>query len=325
MKLLSNFGPGQFRILLAALVVVSHMSSFEIGRPAVFAFFMLSGYWVLRMYDQKYSINASVTIFYFSRLMRIWLPFATAFLAVYAAYAIIQHPKPMLILSGLSIFGIASTSQDVLGTSWSLDIELQFYLLVPAISILLGWVRNDPFRLSGLFLTTTLLTVLGWHLQTRFGFWSVLSYMPPFLIGALIWHFRIKPSGRLAALSLIAFALVGLSVALLPDLAPLLSSSTPSPFNEDWFGMAWVSVLTPFVIWNVQQKSGKFDMHLGNYAYSLYIIHWPVIVMMRPLFNALSLLDRVLILGVIVLISSAFYILVDRNWEKLRRNLLPGL
>lgn len=325
MQLLPNFGPGQFRILLAALVVLSHMSSFEIGRPAVFAFFMLSGYWVLRMYDEKYRVHASITVFYVSRFMRIWLPFATAFLAVYATYAVLNNPKPLLILSGLPILGIASTSQDVLGTSWSLDIELQFYLLVPAISILLMWVRQDPVRLFGLGLVTMVLTVFGWYVQTRFDFWTVLSYMPPFLIGALIWHLRLKSSRLLAAMSLIAFALIGLGVALSPDLAPLLSRTTPSPFNEDWFGMLWVSVLTPFIIWNVQQKSGRFDMHLGNYAYALYITHWPVIDMMRKSLSPLSLLDRALILGAIIVVSFVFYVLVDRTWENLRRKLTSSM
>lgn len=53
MKIFQNFGPGQFRIFLAALVVLSHLSSLGIGRPAVFTFFMLSGYWVLRMYEEN--------------------------------------------------------------------------------------------------------------------------------------------------------------------------------------------------------------------------------------------------------------------------------
>ena len=44
-----TLGPGKFRVLLAVLVVFSHLSFVEIGRPAVFVFFMLSGYWVLRM------------------------------------------------------------------------------------------------------------------------------------------------------------------------------------------------------------------------------------------------------------------------------------
>ena len=57
-----SFGPGQFRVILAILLVFSHMSYVEIGRPAVFVFFMLSGYWVLRMYEEKCRPAASVGV-----------------------------------------------------------------------------------------------------------------------------------------------------------------------------------------------------------------------------------------------------------------------
>lgn len=257
--------------------------------------------------------------------MRIWLPFATAFLAVYVIYAILDIPKPLLILSGLPIFGIASTSHDILGTAWSLDIELQFYLLVPAISALLIWVEFKFLRLAGLFLATVFMTVLGWYFQTNFGFWTFLSYMPPFMVGALVWHFRFKASGLLATLSIIAFLMIGLGISMSPELRPLLVSNRPSPFNEDWFGMLWVSILAPFLSWNVQQRSGKLDMHFGNYAYAIYITHWPVIAILRTPLNPLSLLDRFFILGVIVLVSITFYIAIDRSWEKLRRKLTSGL
>ena len=100
-------GPGHFRVLLAALVVVSHMSSVEIGRPAVFVFFMLSGYWVLRMYEQKYRPAAPVWVFYLSRIMRVWLAFATAFLAVFLLYALSSDPRPPETLAGLSLFGLS--------------------------------------------------------------------------------------------------------------------------------------------------------------------------------------------------------------------------
>ena len=48
-----TFGPGLLRLTLALFVVVSHLTRYEIGRPAVFVFFMLSGYWVMKMYAEK--------------------------------------------------------------------------------------------------------------------------------------------------------------------------------------------------------------------------------------------------------------------------------
>ena len=45
-SLLRLFGPGVIRLILAALVMFSHMSRFQVGRIGVLLFFFLSGYWV---------------------------------------------------------------------------------------------------------------------------------------------------------------------------------------------------------------------------------------------------------------------------------------
>ena len=318
-------GPGHFRVLLAALVVVSHMSSVEIGRPAVFVFFMLSGYWVLRMYEQKYRPAAPVWVFYLSRFMRVWLAFATAFLAVFLLYALSSDPRPLETLVGLALFGVASTGQDVLGTSWSLDIEVQFYLLVPLVSVALAKVQGQRNRAVPILVVGMMLTVLGWYLQTSQGLWTVLSYTPPFMMGALIWHWQARGSGRSAALSVLAFLLAGVVVLASPVLRPLLLSNVDGPFQEDWFGMAWVTLLVPFVIWNVQQESSPFDLQAGNYSYALYITHWPVIAFLGPVLQPVSTLDKILMLGIILVVSLAFHVTVDRGGEHVRRRVVHDL
>lgn len=315
-------GPGAFRLYLATFVVLSHMSYLEIGRPAVFVFFMLSGYWVMRMYDEKYAPNVSISTFYLSRFLRIWLPFICAFLIVFAIYAMIGAAKPMTILKGVPLLGLATTKYDVLGTAWSLDIEMQFYLLVPLLAVMMTWIGPRYGRRVAALAVAVLLTTLGWYLQLSHGVWTVFSYLPSFVIGVLIWRLRATGSGRMAALGVAAFIAIGIGVALTPSLRPLLLRDVVSPFHEDWFGMAWTALLIPFVIWNVQQKSSPLDMHFGNYSYALYITHWPVIAIARPYLAPISPADRVLILGLIALVSILFYVAVDRNCEKLRRRVM---
>jgi peptidoglycan/LPS O-acetylase OafA/YrhL len=49
-------GPGAFRLLLALAVLVHHSVGFiACGAPAVYLFFVLSGYWVTLLWDRKYS------------------------------------------------------------------------------------------------------------------------------------------------------------------------------------------------------------------------------------------------------------------------------
>src|SRR5258708_12386478 len=46
--------PGLFRLFLSTVVVISHFSRFDLGAMAVDLFFVLSGYWICRMWREKY-------------------------------------------------------------------------------------------------------------------------------------------------------------------------------------------------------------------------------------------------------------------------------
>ena len=137
-------GPGLFRVMLALMVVASHMSNLEIGRPAVFIFFILSGFWVMRMFCEKYHSNRTVLPFYLSRLLRIGLPFLAAFLIYWSVLLAQGTPLDPSLAKGLLLLGVASHHQDVLGISWSLDIELQFYLMIPVLYLLLFRTESPP-------------------------------------------------------------------------------------------------------------------------------------------------------------------------------------
>ena len=66
------------------------------------------------------------------------------------------------------------------------------------------------------------------------------------------------------------------------------------------------------------------DQHLGNYSYALYITHWPVIWLSRRLIagDGAGLDRRVLTVAAILAVSVTFYVIVDRNCERLRQWLI---
>ena len=64
--------PGIFRLFLAILVLVNHSSRFDLGDWAVYTFFILSGYWIYRMWEEKYSkARAPYRLSICSRILRI--------------------------------------------------------------------------------------------------------------------------------------------------------------------------------------------------------------------------------------------------------------
>ena len=282
---------------------------------------MLSGYLVPRMYQQKYLPAVPKWVFYVSRLLRVWLPFVVAFLIVFGIHQIFADPQPVDVLWGLSLLGLASTHKDVLGTAWSLDIEIQFYLLVPVLWAALGYCSRKGAIGWGLWILAGL-TILGWYLQIAHEVRTVLSYLPPFVVGMLIWFKKPKVATAKAMASIAIFLFAGVIVLLSSYLRPFLIYKTPAPFELDWFGMAWVMLLIPFVIWNLQQRSSGCDMHLGNFSYALYITHWPVIAFMKMFTEASDFQNKLVVLVVILAVAVVFYVGVDRPCENLRRKLI---
>ncbi|MEZ5925318.1 MAG: acyltransferase [Hyphomicrobiaceae bacterium] len=312
--------PGFFRIALATAVVLSHLSNFEIGRPAVFAFFALSGFWVMRMYDEKYSKSGGAGVFFVSRWLRIWLPFAAAYLGFLIIQSAAFGNGDPGALRSLGILGIATTGIDVLGVSWSLDIELQFYLMVPMLWSAIRLIDARGHRPGPILAAASLpLTLIGWWLGLGYGVWTLLAYLPGFLAGLLIWHSGWRPNLRDALASAGMFVAAGVLVWLLPLTRAFLEKDTPTILHEDWFGMAWIALLVPFIAYNVRQRSDWLDQHLGNYSYALYITHWPVIWIVRHLIDASPAVEKLVALAAVGLVSLTFYLLVDRTAERLRQ------
>ncbi|RVU34115.1 acyltransferase [Hwanghaeella grinnelliae] len=323
--MIPSIPPGIFRLLLAGLVVISHLSNLEIGRPAVFAFFALSGYWVTRMYVEKYSKYSDVTVFYTSRALRIFLPFFAAYVTFFCIFAWTYGDPDYSKLLGLPIFGIATTQNDVLGVSWSLDLELQFYLLVPLIAGLAASLRSPARASAAIILLSIFLLPVGWYLQMNVGIWTVFMYLPSFAIGIAIYLTDWKPRKTTAYASAAGFILIGVVVWIWDDARPLLLKNTVSPFNEDWFGMIWTAALIPFYAFNVAQKSGKLDRHFGNMSYALYITHWPVIALYGHFFGPIQTPDKVIVLAVVALSTCIFYAIVEVPSEKVRASIVSKL
>jgi len=312
-------GPGFFRTLLAGLVVLSHLSNFEIGRPAVFAFFMLSGYWIARMFEEKYKNHPSITVFYTSRFLRIFLAFFAASLIVAVSRTIfLQDVRPEDYL-GFVVFGLATHKHDFLGVSWSLDIELQFYLLAPALCLAFGaprWARLRPF----VWPTTLAATALGWVVLLKWEISLVFAFLPSFLIGMWIYYAKIAPSRRAIWASALMFLGIGALVWAWPDARPLLLRNVESPIHEDMFGIAWTALLAPLVAANVRQRSGRFDRWLGDFSYSLYLVHWPTIYYFKIAFAPvpLDIYEQALLLALIPVVAIAFFLIIDRSMEQIR-------
>jgi peptidoglycan/LPS O-acetylase OafA/YrhL len=297
--------PGAFRLLLAVLVLISHASRVDVGRFAVLLFFLLSGYWVRRIYQSEFDDRKWLT-FYISRWLRIApLYFIVALAAAFAR----QLP---LGWENLTILGIATTLHDPTGVSWSLDVELQFYLLAPL-----------AFRLArrpGLFAAAVaVLAVIGWWVKARFGIVTVFMYLPAFACGALVAQTGWRPERKVALASLAGFLAITALILLIPATGAYLNKEKPHLLDDDLFGMLWALPLVPYVAASLWSRSGPRDRDVGNWSYPLYLVHYPLIALAVAHGHT-----KWIGVGLAPVVALALYYGPDRFFERLRRAIIRG-
>lgn len=295
--------PGAFRLLLAAAVVVSHVSRLDVGRLGVLLFFYLSGYWVARIWQGEFE-GRRWGSFYASR----WLRIAPLYyLAMFAAALALDRP---IGLENLTLLGAADTDRDPTGVSWSLDIELQFYLLLP---ILAAFASNRRLVLPGL----VLLTALGWWLHARFGWRTAPMYLPAFALGTLNAKTRWNPGTNVAIASLVGFLALTALFAAIPYTLAFLDKRAADPFELDAFSMVWMLPLLPYVAASLAVRSSPLDRDVGNWSYPLYLIHVPLIA-----FCVAHGQTKWLGVGLALILALALFYGPDRLFERGRRWLI---
>ena len=174
-----SLGPGAFRLFLASVVVVHHSFPFRAGSWAVYVFFILSGYWITKMWHSRYVRTRNP---YLTFLVSRWWRLAPVFLicSVIGLFSavLLNDRSAFLLLQDpvwwLRQFPIAGSTYGVriLAPSWSLDVEMQFYLLAPLIIILLA-KAPDKARVA---IATSLVAILGVL------FWSGVPPEAPYFV-----------------------------------------------------------------------------------------------------------------------------------------------
>lgn len=295
--------PGAFRLCLAAMVISSHLTRLEIGRLAVLMFFVLSGYWIHRIWIGKFQ-GRDLPRFYASRYFRIMPLYLVVIVAASLALAL------PFTLSSLGLLGVATT-HDGIGPAWSLDIELQFYLLFPLL-ILLG-TSLAPVAWG---LALAAFTVAGWVAYEQFHLVTLAVYLPCFVVGVLISATRFDPGHRGALVSLAAFAAMSAAILLIPATRGLVVQVTRMD-RAELLSFFWMLPLTPYIAHSLTRKGGALDRHLGNLSFPLYLVHVPVIALAERAFGTSHPVKALAVLAAFA-VAVALYVLVDRPLDALR-------
>ncbi|CAB03533.4 Acyl_transf_3 domain-containing protein [Caenorhabditis elegans] len=328
--------------ILSVLGFHFYPNQFPNGYLGVDQFFVLSGFLMCMLLSKTsgMSIPAVFLYFYTRRLKRI-LPmyFFAIFLALIALYTVfsvttvLQNQysalRALFFTSNRqktgpeNYFEKLSLAVDIFTHTWSLSVEVQFYLIVPVI-FLIGDVLSGNKQLGYYFALGA--TSLSYHLLSPpdVSFNSVFARIWQFLIGMVVYirqrHRSSIPtdepeSGKVlenvdgeessSVKYLFLFPMIFLAIFEYP-LPPTLMRLIFTIFTGC------------FILYSVDDDylENRFLTYIGDISYTLYLVHWPIYAYCKLSYpESISVLTTGLIVS--ILMSVVLYETFERWYLKL--------
>jgi peptidoglycan/LPS O-acetylase OafA/YrhL len=317
-------GPGLFRLFLALLVYVNHATRLQVGVGAVMVFFCLSGYWICRMYEGRYSQTRRPYLTYLaSRAWRLmptfWLLTLVAIISIWLHGNLEEYWAKSnhlhFVFSNLFFFGYWSLPMKPILPAWSLDIEMQFYVIAPILVIILAKrIVSPAILLSGAFAVS--FVSLKW-----IGPGYMVSFTVFFLLGMVAASTNWKPSGKLAALSFLGTALLIGACLASPIRGVLLAGRHPSPLASTyaaWTNYVLALCLIPYALYTTNQKGFRLDGMFADMSYIVYLLHPTVLLWMNDHLGRDRILYDVIGTTFLLLASVAIWQYYDRPINRIR-------
>jgi peptidoglycan/LPS O-acetylase OafA/YrhL len=282
------------RGLAVILVVLFHLgiAGFESGLLGVDIFFVISGFLMASIYQEDATLQ-----FYQRRAGRLLPAYFFTILVTIVASSLVTVPVDDYQVVEQSLFAsiFASNIGFWLQNSyfdkaafkpllhlWSLSVEIQFYLVVPA---LFAIGRKRPwilplllaFSLLSCFLVTTVSPKTSFFL-TPFRIWE-------FLIGWLVAWFPWKDERVRSGSNEPMLGIIGLAVLISVPLIPIRTESTDIVTGHPGVLALAVCLATGIVLAFslpqaiVNNPVGRALELVGDYSYSIYLVHFPILVL----------------------------------------------
>jgi peptidoglycan/LPS O-acetylase OafA/YrhL len=289
------------RAIAVLLVLFFHLWPNRVtgGYVGVDVFFVISGFLITGHLVRELESTGKLSLsrFWTRRAVRL-LPASIATIAATFVAVVVLVPdslRPQFVGEGAASAGyfvnwlLAANSVDYLAADslaspyqhfWTLSVEEQFYLVVPLLLVVAGLVtRRHSRRQFAVVLGTAAVASLGygiWLTATNpsVAYFSTFTRAWEFLAGGLLSLAPRLLSGRLAGLGA-AFGLAGILAA-----GFVLDESAAFP---GWIaGLPVVSTLLVIgasSVWFNKVAAVPPVMWLGGLSYSIYLWHWPLVVL----------------------------------------------
>jgi len=293
------------------------------GGRGVQLFFVLSGFILCMPFAHQY-INhgkkTDVKKYYLRRLTRLEPPYIIAMIGIFCLQ-IVMHIYtfkallPHLLASLVYSHGLIYHHEPIITVvAWSLEVEIQFYLIAPLLFRLLK--LSAVTRRSVLVIGALGFICLQHYVPT--GFESIYSEIQYFLMGILLADLYVSNYAHGTFNKVWAVPAAVIALAFISYL----------PFHHEFYAQLWFPFLIAFLYYTIMKNhalkkvfSFKFIPVIGGMCYSIYLVHYTIIsfvgryathievtqYFLPNLFIQLSILCIA-----VLLVSSIFYFFIER-------------
>ncbi len=283
------------RAIAVLAVVICHMNRDWLpgGYLGVDVFFVISGYVVTHsIVSQGAGVN--LRAFYAARIRRILPLYIVVLAAVTLVSAVLLLPKDFDIYQKSAQKAVQFSSNVFFGSygdyfapdtkaspllhTWSLAVEMQFYLLLPLALKLMRPCHWKPFILTLAILFLGVAQFLGIQAENKqWIYYSLLTRAPELLMGALLalqsesFTARTKRILGIFGISLLALAFIVIDETRFTPISAMLASAGAGAIIASEAQIRGVAKMlcSPAMI------------TIGALSYSIYLWHWPILAWVR--------------------------------------------
>lgn len=290
-------------------------------------FFVLSGFILAQPFVAHYCQGGppvGLRQYFLRRITRLEPPYLLIMAALFC-YGVLTGTRlaesaPHLLAGVVYLHGLIYGANNPINiVAWSLEIEVQFYLLLP----LFGFVfklKNAAHRrgLLAAFGCAAMLFQLVWVPGSMRWSLSLLNFLQYFLAGLLLADVHANEAKEIRPSSLRWDVLAAFS-------GLCLFTSVQQRLYEVLFG-AFLTWLLYYSLWRSQYLkralTNRWIVTVGGMCYTIYLIHFPLILLFGKLTRKLAftnyfsinlLLQAMLIYPLILAVSGLFFLTIEKS------------
>jgi peptidoglycan/LPS O-acetylase OafA/YrhL len=300
------------------------------GGHGVAIFFMISGF-ILSLPFARYHFDQSsnkkkisLKRYYLRRLVRLEPPYLIALVIFFIGNVWVLHKyssQELLPHFFASAFYLHNTIYDsfsyVLPVAWSLEVEVQFYIIAPLLCTI--YLIKSKYLRWIIFLIAIIIGAIH-NYQWIMG--TIVKFICFFASGMLLTDFYCNKEKFIGSSS--ACFLTGIIALLIIVFVPTLTS-----YTGYWIKIAAFIVFFYIVLTNEKMKrifSNKYLTLIGGMCYSIYLLHFGILSATGKLLQSFGLafsnytfipLYFILFTVAILILSAIYFLLVERPFMKM--------